>query len=266
MSSGLRVLALLLFLICGSAAYAMPITLPLNEITRLSYAGEERFNDTNGNHAIDAGDYCEGIASFQSIVGMSSGTDLSSQLASKEITVHFKFSVTAGSGASGHLEFALLPGDFFSAYVGQGATKNYDPNAADAIARASDGTLWLDVRPGTAFESVNDRQPNGSTLNRAWMEITANGTGYTLASALFPTFLGEDPTHLYDGTVRGDIPSQLYFENNVAGYSTAPGFTFHIFGPVYVKAVPAPATWSLLFLGVAGLALTRRPSRRPALA
>ena len=103
------------------------------------------------------------------------------------------------------------------------------------------------------FESVNDRQPSGATLNRAWMNVSTNNTDYGLAAVLFPTLLGEDPTHTYQGQTEGDHAVQLYFENHVAGLSDVPGFTFRIFGPVFVEAVPEPSTLTLASLGALGL-------------
>src|SRR5204863_5448827 len=107
-----------------------------------------------------------------------------------EITANFRFSVVANSPDFRHLEFAMSPGDFFRFYVGEGATKNFDASAPDAVSRATDGSLWIDVAPGDFFESVNDRQPNGSTLNRAWIDDFVNNTGYELETVLLRDLLG----------------------------------------------------------------------------
>jgi hypothetical protein len=236
-----------------ATARAELITLPGYDIARLDYTGYETFHDLNGNHIADAGDFFDGIVKFQSIKNAAGTIDLSGQLANKELTAAFRFSVIGGSSSSGHIEFGLLPPDFFRLYVGTGATMNWDPTAPDAVPRATDGDLWLAILPGPFFESVNDRQPSGATLNRAWMNVAINNTGYGLAMVPFPTLLGEDPTHTYQGQVHGDHAVQMYFENSVAGPSNVPGFTFQIFGPVFLEAVPEPSTLTLAGLGALGL-------------
>lgn len=237
-------------------ARAELITLPVGEIARLDYTGLETFHDLNGNGVADAGDFFDGIVQFRSI-GTATGTvDLSGQLAAAELTAQFRFSVIGGSSSSGHIEFGLLPEDFFRFYVGTGVTKNYDPTAPDALARATDGPLWLAILPGGFFESVNDRLLNGATLNRAWMDLATNHTGYGFAAVPFPTLLGEDPSHTYLGASRGDHAVPFYFENRVAGRSPVPGFTFSIFGSAFVLAVPAPSSLTLggiaLLMGLGG--------------
>jgi hypothetical protein len=255
----LLVLAALVF---PGAARAALITLPTGQIAQLNYTGYETFHDQNHNSIADAGDYFDGIFNIRSITNAPGTLDLSGQLADRELTGAFRFTVIGGSSSSGHFEFGLLPGDFFRLYVGTGATKNWDPTAPDAVARATDGQLWLAIEPGVFFESVNDRQPSGATLNRAWMNVSTNNTAYGLAAEMFPTLLGEDPTHTYQGLTEGDHAVQAYFENHVAGLSDVPGFTFQIFGPVYVAAVvPEPSTLTLASLGALGLLVHARRRR-----
>jgi hypothetical protein len=237
----------------GVCAAAPIVMLPVGEITRLSYAGQELFIDTNNNGRPDTGDVFEGVVSVTAIAGAASGTDLSAQLADREITSHFRFSVTGNSSDFSHLEFGLLPGDSFNLFVGQGGSKNFDPSASDAYARASDGQFWLGIQPGVFFESVNDRQSDGSTLNRAWADITANNTGYLLTPEFFRTLLGRNAQHDIGAQSHGDHSVQAVFDNQVAGFSPYfPRFTFNIFGELDVYAVPEPATWLLILIG-AGL-------------
>jgi hypothetical protein len=107
------------------------ITLPTGEITHLNYSGQELFVDKNNNKRPDVGDVFEGVVSISQISGATSGADFSDQLADKEITSHFRFSVTGNSSDFRHLEFGLLPGDSFNLFVGQGSSKNFDPSASD---------------------------------------------------------------------------------------------------------------------------------------
>jgi hypothetical protein len=94
----------------------------------------------------------------------------------------------------------------------------------------------------------------GSTLNRAWTDITANNTGYLLTPEFLRTLLGGDSQHFIGGQIHGDHAVQAIFDNRVAGFSPYfPRFTFNIFGELDVLAVPEPATWLLILIG-AGLA------------
>jgi len=235
-----------------SVCHATPlIMLPAGQITRLNYAGQELFIDSNGNKRADAGDVFEGVVSINQILSTTSGADFSSQLADSEITSYFRFSVTGNSIDFRHLEFGLLPGDSFNLYVGQGSSKNFDPSAPDAYARASDGQLWLGIQPGLFFESVNDRQSDGSTLNRAWADIAVNNTGYSLASDLLRTLLGRDAQHSIGDQTHSDHSVQAIFDNQVAGPSPySPQFTYNIFGEFDIFPIPEPATWLLILIGM----------------
>lgn len=242
--------------------FAIPlIMLPTGEITRFTYAGQERFIDTNENNLPDAGDIFEGVVSINQIRGATSGVDFSSQLADKEITSHFRFSLTGNSADFSHLEFGLLPGDSFNLYVGQGSSKNFDPSAPDAYDRASDGQLWLGIQPGVFFESVNDRQSDGTTLNRAWLDIAVNNTGYLLASDLLRTLLGKDAQHSIGSHTHNDHSVQVIFDDRVARLpSPYPQFTFSNFGEFNVFPVSEPATWLLILIGM-GAAVSVSTSR-----
>ena len=235
----------------SSECFAIPlIMLPAGEITHFTYAGQERFIDTNENDLIDAGDIFEGVVSINRILGATSGIDFSSQLADKEITSHFRFSVTGNSTDFSHLEFGLLPGDSFDLYVGHGSSKNFDPSAPDAYDRASDGQLWLGIQPGKFFESVNDRQSDGTTIGRAWLDITVNNTGYLFAPALLRTLLEKDAQHSIGAHTHHDHSVQAIFDDRVAGFSPYPQFTFSIFGEFNVFPVSEPATWLLILIGM----------------
>lgn len=242
-------------------SHALPFTLPSGEITRLSYVGQELFIDANGNGLPERGDAFQGIVNISQIQGATTGDNFSSQLADKELTGHFRFSITDHSSNFSHLEFGLLSGDFFNFYVGQGPSKNFDPSAPDAYARASDGQFWLGIQPGGFFESVNDGQPNGTTLNRAWSDITINDTGYFLHSDFLRTALGREAQHIIGSQSHGDHSTQGIFDNQTAGFSPfSPQFTFNIFGEFDVFAVPEPSTWLLVLLGT-GLGLGFRKHR-----
>jgi hypothetical protein len=213
------------------------IQLPTGELTKLTYVGEEYHYDNNNNGIPDEGDVMEGIAIITGIEGVDSQQSYSHQLKTREITAVFRFTITDGSMyPEGHIDFSLVEGDFFRLYVGVGNRKNYDPLAANAWDRAADGHAWISMEPDTFFESVNDVQLDGSTLNRTWADLATNNTRYVFLQNLIPTQLGLDPSHVFDDQPRGDIPAQLYFENFINGPSANPDYTFSIRGHFYVEA------------------------------
>lgn len=63
----------------------------------------------------------------------------------------------------------------------------------------------------------------GSTLNRAWTDITANNTGYLPTPEFLRTLLGGDSQHFIGGQIHGDHAVQAIFDNRVAGFSLLPG-------------------------------------------
>jgi hypothetical protein len=246
-----------------SPSHAMPLLiLPTGEITRVSYTGEEVFNDINGNGLLDTGDVLEGVAVAHRIQGATSGADFSGQLADVELTSHFRFSVIDHSSDFAHLEFGLLPGQFFNFYVGRGAAKNFDPSSPDAFARASDGELWLSIQPEFFFESVNNRKPDGTTLNRGWANIAVNNTGYILSDNLLRTLLEKNALHIAGGQSHGDHATQAIFDDHFQGLSPFfPQFTFNVLGEFNIFAVPEPSTWLLLLIGAGAGFRFRKPRR-----
>lgn len=236
-----------------SLVHAAPITLPVNDITVLTYTGYETFHNVNMSRNVGPGDFFTGLFQVQSIANASGTLNLSSQLATSELTGAFSFHVTGGSSTSGHLEFGLAPGDFFSMFVGTGATKNYDPAASDALARATDGQRWVSLLPGHFFVSVNDLI-GGAPVNRAWANVAENDTGYLLGAEKFLDLLGKPAQNTYGGVTHGDYAAQLDFENHSA-LSDLPQYTFKINGFVYIEAVTTPEPSSLALFALGGLAL-----------
>lgn len=237
------------------------IVLPVGEITRVSYTGHDVLFDMNRNGQPDTGDIFEGIAIATQIQGTATGIDFSNQLADAELTSHYRFSVVGHSADFNHLEFDLLPGQFLNFHVGQGMAKNFDPSLPDAFARASDGDLWLSIKPGPLFENVTDIQPDGRPLNRGWANVSVNNTGYVLDQDLFRTILEKDSLHESRGRIHGDHLAQMIFDDRLTGPSEFfPRFTFAYSGEFHVFAVPEPSTWLLLLIG-AGAGLRFRRSR-----
>lgn len=238
------------------------LILPTGEIARVSYTGDEVFNDVNGNGLLDTGDVLEGVAAAHRIEGTTSGTDFSGQLADLELTSHYRFSVIDHSSNFAHLEFGLLSGQFFNFYVGRGEAKNFDPSSPDAFARASDGELWLSIRPESFFESVNDRKPDGTMLNRGWADVAVNNTGYILSDSLLRALLGKNALHNLGGQSHDDHATHAIFDDQIQGVSPFfPQFTFNVSGEFNIFAVPEPSTWLLILIGAGAGFRFRKPGR-----
>lgn len=244
MKRGLVSIAATILLCLADDSSGQPITLPVGDLAVLNYSGYETVHHANGNTSIGVGDVFDGIIQVQSIHNAHGTVDLSPQLSFTELTGAFQFHITAASSPA-HLEFAP---DFFRLFSGTGVSRNFDPAAPDAVTRATDGVPWLEILPGPFFQSVNDPF-NGALRNRAWLDLTGNFTGYNLASAQFPTLLGRDPTHLYNGMLQGDHFVQAYFENFPAP-SDLPGYSFQIHGQVYLLPVREPAAIVLMISGL----------------
>lgn len=246
-------IAFLVILGRTSISQSAPFTLPTNDIAILSYTGYENRHAAPGNATIGVGDVFEGVIQFQTLRNATGSVDLSSQFADMELTGRFQFQVIGG-GPNNHLEFGAGQ---FRLFVGSGAARNFDGSALDAVGRATDGQLWLSVSPGGFFESVNDPF-NGAPRNRAWLDVTENLTGYALGHVAFPTVLGKDPTHIWQGAIHGDHPVQAYFED-FPGPSDLPQYSFKIHGDVFLYAVPEPGTVGLLISGLIFLARYLKP-------
>lgn len=226
---------------------AQPVALPDHDIAVLNFSGYETVRHADENTALGIGDVFDGLVRIESIGNIHGTVDLSPQLSLKEVTGIFQFHISAAS-SSDHLEFAP---DFFRFFVGTGTTRNFDPASTDAVVRASDGSPWLEVSPGSFFESVNDPF-NGAPRNRAWVDITRNFTGYDFAPTTFPSSLGQDPTHLYNGMVHGDHLVQAYFEDFPAPSDLA-NYSFKIRGQIYVQPLPEPSSMVLMISGLVTL-------------
>jgi len=267
-----------IFVFAG-AALAVPIELIHGEVTKLKFVNYENFIDANANNTIDAGDYFEGIFNTESISNIPNTIDKSGQLLSKELTGHFKISVVGGAipiGGAGHVDFGLMEGDFINLYVGEGTTKNWDPAAADAIARASDGTLWASILPQSFYEGINDTTfiPPVS-FNRNWANVTINLTGYNIIPLLYPEATPESPWHFIDVDGDGIYTAGIdiehasghivdtFFTSTLTTPSGIPQWDFKSEDPYYINvSIPEPGTLLLLGVGLVGVATIRRRFKR----
>lgn len=230
-----------------------PITLLTCVITKLKFVNYERLthgtNPGNDLNAIDVGDFIEGILKVESITNIPGDIDLSTQLLTTELTGHFKLSVIGGGpipvnlSGTGHLDFALLSGDFINLYAD--TTPDWNPNNSDgmAIARATDGILWASTQPGTFFEGINEtvQNPVQFSITQDWANLTINNTGYQISPLLYPESIPAAPVHTYMGVPHlGGHFVDAYFTSHLTSNLPIPpgqvGWDYRSEDPVYMFA------------------------------
>jgi hypothetical protein len=288
-------LVTMLLVVFAGSAYAQPITLFTDQISKLKFTDFEILVDNNNNGRIDTGDQLAGILNVTSIDNVASTQNQNLQLATKELTGIFVLDVVAGDlpatiGAAGHLDLALLSGDFLALYVGEGATKNFDSTGtiAQGFATASDGTLWAAILgtgtlnsattgtetmndpldPGVNYVGINNTAIVGTTavsINQNWTNLSLNQTGYTILPQDWPELTGESGAHTYlsNNLDLFGYFTDVYFENHLflnSGAGKIGDWDFRSEDPAYVWAttIPEPSTLLLLGLGLFGIGITAR--------
>lgn len=266
--------------VAGSAG-AAPIQLHTGEITKMKFTNFENLIDNDKDGKISVGDDFVGIMKLTTISDLADVKDLNAQLLTKEVTGFFKISVVGVTPgplvplAPGHVDFALNTGDFINLYVGQGATKNWNPadtadsnsnGIPDCIDWATDGSLWMSVLPGTFYEGVSDTDVSGvSVRNRNWVDLTVNNTEYYIVQQLWSSIISVTPNHTFLGASHTDHLADVYFESKLtSGLTSIPNWGFKSEDPVYIFVTPEPGSIVLLLAGFAGLGLAVRRKMRAA--
>ncbi len=275
-------IAALILAFSTPASASMPIELLTHagEINKLKFVNYENFYESETGEAgkVDNGDWFEGIFKVQSISNIPGSKDLTSQLNNTELTGHFKFSVVGGSRplyGAGHTDLALLSNggdnstDFLRFYSDSGTSMNWDPSAgvSEAISRATNGELWLEVMPSAtdfSYEGVTDYIRSSFNFSESWADVTTNNTGYKILPQQFPAVFDSAYTsHIFKGNSHGPHATDLYFSSKTSG-SDIPGWQVRSEDQMYMAVAPEPLS-SILFLSggaVLGFTVYRKQKKQ----
>jgi hypothetical protein len=284
-------LALMATMYLASTVLASPIPLYTDQVTKLKYTNFEQLidNQTSGPGAgvISEGDQFQGVLTVTTVTDVSSsqGATLWDNGGSDELTGTFQLTVTGVYDSNGDpttlstdvapsspvtVTFGLTSNnDHISLYHDSTAdySANTDPgilssSAAMArdIANAEDGNLWFEVLGQDYLGGFNYSYFDSTNYN--WANLTTNNTGYTILKELWPSILGYP--------APSSMLSQIYFEDKIkyidptnpgananAAYA---GWQYSSEDPLYLHAVPEPATMTLFGLGLlfGGASIKRR--------
>lgn len=148
-------------------------------------------------------------------------------------------------------------GGWLKVYVD--TTPDFQFDASDSIERATNGDLWLDLQAVDTTGNNAGATLNGSLTQLFSQGIAGQGTG------LFDVVGGLVAEYLDTNTQTGgrDLSFSSSFQpNSNTGYVAPDGWTHFGTAEIHGESIPEPSVLALMGLGLLGLGLSRRQSKK----
>lgn len=175
----------------------------------------------------------------------------------KKLSVIAAALLASAASVSADAATITISGNFGGVFAGQ----NFDPQAATFTLLTDEGT---NVLLGASYEATS--LTAGSTLNGQPFNFVFQGSGYYFGQLLsgLDNTVGQGNEILFNYGLRGFRGSSTDFQTNAGTVRITSGtdIVTTITPGAATAAVPEPATWSLMLLGVGMVGAGLRSRRR----